>query len=161
MHALGQHLDCEHAVHQTTQRSRPPQLVVIAAARVEPQHQCRRANARREQFEIRRQVVAAAFLAALDQHRNTRVRPAGFFQAFERSQGAEHGIAVIGAPAAIQLAVFNHGGPRSQALAPAGHLRLFVEMTVDQNCFALVAVDFDVKHRGATSQPYNLELHPG
>ena len=71
VHALGEHFDGQHAVHQAAQRRRAPELVVVAAARIEPDDEARRAHARRERVEIGGQVVAAAFLAALDQDRRS------------------------------------------------------------------------------------------
>ena len=74
VHALGQHFDRQHAVHEAAQRGRAPELLVVAAARIEADDEVGRADPRRERFEIRRQVVAAALLAALDQDRAARVR---------------------------------------------------------------------------------------
>ena len=44
VHALGQHLDREHAVHQPAQRGRAPELVVVAAAGVEADDEVGRAD---------------------------------------------------------------------------------------------------------------------
>ena len=41
VHALAQNFDREHAVHQPAQRGRAPELLVIAAAGVEADHQIR------------------------------------------------------------------------------------------------------------------------
>src|SRR3954453_11365176 len=75
MHSFGEHLDAQHTVYQAAQRSGAPELVVIAAAGIEPDAEGRRADARGERFKIRRQVVAAAFLAALDEDDAAPVRP--------------------------------------------------------------------------------------
>src|SRR5207302_11294062 len=111
MHALGQHLDGEHAVHQAAQRGRGPQLLVVAAAGVEADDQRRRADARRERIEIRRQVVAAALLATLDQQYAAPVRPLLLLQRAERGKRAEHRVAVVSTTAAVELAVLDHRTP--------------------------------------------------
>ena len=57
----------ERAGSQAAQRRRHPQLLVVAAARIEPDHQLDFADPPRERLQVRGQIVAAAFLAAFDQ----------------------------------------------------------------------------------------------
>src|SRR5438105_132214 len=66
VHALAQYGDAERAVHESAQRGRGPQLIVIAAPRIQRDHELHVAQARRERIQIGRQIVAAAFLAGLD-----------------------------------------------------------------------------------------------
>ncbi len=60
------------------QRRREPQLVVVAAAGIEADDQRRAADPRREMIDVERQVVAARFLAGLDEDDAARMwrRPA-------------------------------------------------------------------------------------
>ena len=76
VHALGEQLDLEVAADEPAQRRRRPQLVVVAAARVEADDEARLADARREVLDVGGQVVAAALLAGLDQDDAARVRDA-------------------------------------------------------------------------------------
>ena len=76
MHALRQHFDAQRSACQSAQRGRCPHALVIAAARIEPDDEVDAAHARRERIEIRGQIVAAAFLASLDQANAARMRDA-------------------------------------------------------------------------------------
>ena len=76
MHALGQHVDRQRANQVAAQRSRAPELVVIAAFGIEANHEARRANAICKGLDVVRQVVAAAFLAGLDQYEAAGMRNA-------------------------------------------------------------------------------------
>ena len=162
MHALGQHLDGEDAVHQAAQRRGAPELAVIAAARIEADDERRRADTRRELVEISRQVEAAALLAALDQDHAAPVRPLVLVQLPERRDGAEHRVAVVGAAAAVELALLDHRRPRAEPLAPAGHLGLLVEVAVEEHGVfgGSGARHVDQQARRAAFEPHDLELHP-
>ena len=61
-------LDAQRAADQPAQRRGHPQPLVVEAARVEAQHEARRADAVGERLEVGGQVGAAALLAGLDQH---------------------------------------------------------------------------------------------
>jgi hypothetical protein len=74
---------------------------------------------------------------------------------------AEHGVAVIGAAAAIELVALADGGPWAAAVAPAGHLRLLVEMAVEQHAVIARARNVDQYDRRALRQPHHLEARPG
>ncbi len=71
----------ERAAGETAQRRRRPQPLVVAAARIEPDDEVDASHPRREQLEIRRQVVAAALLARFDHADAARVRDALRLQA--------------------------------------------------------------------------------
>ena len=133
MHAFLQHLDREVAAGQAAQRGRAPQLVVVAAARIQAHHQRRLADAVGEVVDVGRQVVAAGFLAGLDQDHAARVRRALLLQRLDRGERAEDRVAVVGAAAAVQPVALDHRLPRAQALVPAGHFRLLVEVAVQQH----------------------------
>ena len=55
--------------------------------------------------------------------------------------GGEDGVAVVGAAAAVQLAVAQYRRPRTQPFFPSHHGRLFVEMAVHQHGRGGIAVD--------------------
>ena len=78
VHALGQHFDREDAVHQAAQRGRAPELLVVAAAGVEADHQVRSSESSlTSASRYAGRSSAAALLAALDEDRDA--RRAGFF----------------------------------------------------------------------------------
>ena len=110
-------------------------------------------------IEVGRQVVASALLAALDENHAARVRPAFVLQRLQRGERAEHRVAVVGAAAPVELAVDHARLPRPVALVPADHLRLLVEVAVDQNGFRLLSCDFHEQHRRAALEAYDFELH--
>ena len=88
-----------------------PQLLVIAATGIQAHHQIGRADARRQMIDIEGQVGRAGFLASLDQDHGAGMGDALFLQRQQRREAGEHGIAVIGAAAAIKLAVLQHRLP--------------------------------------------------
>src|SRR5438105_14419133 len=104
MHAFGENFNCEHAIDQPAERRGSPELVVVAAAGVETHDERRRADAWRERLEVRRQVVAAALLAAFDKDDAAPLRPLVLVELAQRGERAEHRVAIIRAAAAIALA---------------------------------------------------------
>jgi hypothetical protein len=104
-----------------------------------------------------RQIVAAGFLARLDQNDAARMRDALVMQGGDRGKRAEHGIAVIGAATAKELVTGEDRGPRSAAFAPPDHLRLLVEMTVEQHAIVARTGNIDEDHRRPLRQPHDLE----
>ena len=59
-------------------------------------------------------------------------QPAGL-RGLDREQRRERGVAVVGAAAAVEPVALDHRRPRAEAVAPAGHLRLLVEVAVEQH----------------------------
>src|SRR5262249_58404740 len=118
---------------EAPQRRRAPELIVVAAARVEAHDEVGRADARRKRFQVGRKVVAAALLAAFDEDRHARVRALFLLHCPQRGERAEHRVAVVGSAAAVELAALDHRRPRPEAFAPAGHLGLLVEVAVDED----------------------------
>src|SRR5690606_15334676 len=114
MHAFTQHLDGERADEVAAQRGRAPELLVIAALGVQADHQARGTDALFERLDVVRQVEAAALFAALDEHDTTRVRNALLTQCPDGGERAEHRVPVVGAAAAVKLAVAAHGLPRAE-----------------------------------------------
>ena len=74
--AFGEHFHGQLAGCEPAQRRRHPQPLVIAATRVEADDEIDVAEARLQRVEVRRQVVASAFLACFDQSDAARVRHA-------------------------------------------------------------------------------------
>src|ERR1044071_8317056 len=92
-------------------------------------------------LDIIGQVVAAGFLASLDDNDAASVWHTLLAQAAQRGQRAEHRVAVSGTAAAVKLVPFEPRDPRPIALRPADHLRLLVEMPVKQHGVASFARD--------------------
>ena len=112
---------------EPAKRRRRPQPLVVAAPRVEPDDQLDLSHARRQRVEVGRKVVASRLLAGLDHSDAARMRDALRLQRADRRQRGENRVAVVGAAAAVELAVFVEGIPRAVALAPADHFRLLVQ----------------------------------
>ena len=83
----------------------------------------------------------------------------------QRGQRPEHRVAVIGAAAAIKLVAFDPRDPRPVPLGPADHLRLLVEMAVEQHRIGIAAGaaggHLDQHQRRAAGQPDDLERRAG
>ena len=113
-----------------------------------------------ERIDVGRQVVAAALLARLDQHRRSaRAATPCALQRLDRGERGEDRVAVVGAAAAVEPVVLDHRRPRPEALAPAGHLRLLVEVAVEQHGRrrSPVAGHVDEDHRRAALEAHDLE----
>src|SRR6516162_10870077 len=104
-----------------------------------------------------RQVVAAGFLTGLDQNDAARMRHSLLLQRHQRAQCAEHCIPVIGAAAAIELVALQTRDPGAVALRPSHHLRLLIEMAIEQHGVLTLAWNLDENDRSAPRQPDDLE----
>src|SRR5262249_29092162 len=104
---------------------------------------------------------AAGLLAGLDEEHAAGVRHLLLLQRPDRGQRAEHGIAVIRTAPAIELVLLQDGYPGAGSLRPADHLRLLVEMPIEQYAVLALAGDVDEDDRGASRQPYDLEAGAG
>ncbi len=166
---FGQHVHRERSAGEAAQRRRRPQPFVVAAARIEPDDEVDAPHARREQLEIRRQVVASALLARLDHADAARVRHAVRLQATDRGKRGKHRVAIVGAAAPVELAVLDQRLPGTEALAPSRHLGLLVEMPVKQHRPIARAGDIEEEQRRAARQAHDLQresahglpTHPG
>ncbi len=76
MHALVEDAHGEGARQHAAQRGGEPELVVIAAAGIEADDESGRADPRRQMIDVERQIVAARFLARLNEDDATRMRDA-------------------------------------------------------------------------------------
>src|SRR5690606_12932513 len=84
------------------------------------------------------QVRAAALLAGLDQAHAARARDALRIDRRDDGQGGVERIAVVGGAPAVQAAVLDARQPGPEALTPAFHLRLLVEVAVEEDAAAVV-----------------------
>jgi hypothetical protein len=110
-----------------------------------------------EVIDVIGQVIAAGFLARLDQNDATRVRHPLLAQCQEGAQRPEHRISVIGSAAAVELVAFETRDPRAVALGPSDHLRLLVEMTIEQHGLPTFARDIDEDDWRAPGQSDDFE----
>ncbi len=157
--ALVERADGQSAADQSAQRGGDPELVVIAAAGVEADDEARRADALGERLDVGRQVVRAALLARLDQHHAAGVRDMLALQRLQRGDAGERGVAIVGAAAAVQLAVAHHRRPRPEPVVPPVHRRLLVEMAVEQHRLGTVA-ELHPHQRRAPLEPHHLDVQP-
>src|SRR5258707_1938225 len=156
MHPFGQHLDTQAAHDVSAQRCRHPQPIVVRAFRVQAHDQTRLADARRQRLYMKRQIEAAALLAALDEHYTTRVSDALRLQRRNRGERGKHRVPIIRPTPPIQLPVTYHRLPRTQPLSPACELRLLVEVSVHEHRIVRTPRDLDEQQRSAPRQPRNL-----
>ena len=110
-------LDAQIADDRAAQRRRHPELVVVAAAAVEADHQPRRADPLREEIDVRGQIERAALLAALDDDDDARVRAALLLHRLDGGDGGEDGVAVVRAAAAVEL--LRRAAPESTGRGPS------------------------------------------
>jgi len=160
VHALGQDLDLQGAAGHSAQAGGEPELIVIAGARVEADHQGHLAQAGAQGVDVGQQIVRAAFLAGLDQADDAGVGRFLGLQGLHGGNAGVHRIAVVGATAAIQLAVFVLGGPGAQVVAPAAELGLLVQVPIHQHGLAAVGLGrgyLEEQHRGAAFQADDLQ----
>ena len=67
-------------------------------------------------------------------------RAAGGLHRLDGGEGGEGGVAVVGAAPAVEAVAVMHRRPRTEAVVPAGHLRLLVEVAVEDDGVVGVAV---------------------
>src|SRR5215472_3262885 len=135
---------------------RAPELLVVAAARVEADDEVRLADALRVRLHVGGQIGAAALLARLDEHDQTRMRRPCLLHRLDGCEGAEGRVAVVLSPAPVQAIAAAHGDPRAQALRPSRHLRLLVAVAVEEDGLCRCARHLHEDHRRAPGQAYRL-----
>src|SRR5215469_127874 len=128
-----------------------------AASGVETNHQRRAADPLGEVIDVVRQVVAAGLFARLDQNDATRMRYSLLLQRQQRTERPEHRVPVIGTAAAVELVAFETRDPGAVPLRPPYHLRLLVEMAIEQHGVLIPAGNLDENDRSAPRQPDDLE----
>ena len=168
MHAFLQHLHLQRTADQPAQRGGQPELLVVAGARVQADHQAHRAEPLAQRVDVEGQVVGAAFLAGLDQADDARVRHALVLQRLDRGDRGIDRVAVVGAAAAVEALVDALRRPGAEVGAPAGELGLLVEVAVHQHAGLLRGADrhlmagrgdLEEQHRRAAPAGGVVQLH--
>ena len=157
--AFPQHLHGQRAAHHPAQRRGRPQVVVVAAARVEADDETG-PDAIGQRLDVGREVGAPALLGGLDQHHAAVVAHA---LGLERLDGGERGegrVAVVARAAAEQPVAAAHGRPRPAVLGPADHLRLLVAVAVEQDGLAARARHFHEDDRRAAREAHDVDRQP-
>ena len=155
MDAFGEHPHRQRAGEDSAQRRGEPQLLVVAAFRVQADHEVRGADFFRQRLHVRRQVVAAALFAAFDQQRAARMRQPLGLQRGNRRKRRETGVAVVRAASTVEPTVPEHRLPRPKPRVPALELRLLVVVAVEQHVAVAAASDFAEQHRRSIRQRHD------
>src|SRR5215472_13800634 len=137
-----------------------PELLVVAAARVEADDEVGLADALRVRLHVRGQIGTAALLARLDEHDQTRMRRSCLLHRLDGREGAEGRVAVVLSAAPVEAIAAAHGDPRAQPLRPPRHLWLLVAVTVEKNGLRRRARHFHEDHGRASGQAHRLHREP-
>ena len=133
MDAFGEDVHTQRAAGHAAQTRGQPQLVVVARAAVQTNHQAHVAQALAQHVHVRHQVGRATFFAGLDQAHDARVGTTlGLNGLYGRDAGV-HRVTIVGSTTAIQLAVHHLRSPRTQVAAPTVELGLLVQVAIHQN----------------------------
>src|SRR6185369_2651683 len=119
VHAFREYTHTKVAREISPQRCRTPDLVVVAAFRIEADHEGWLTDLIAKRIQMGGQIDTAALFAGLNQQDTARQ---GHFLGLEGGDGserAEHCVAVIRASTAIELAITHDRLPRTQAWQPA------------------------------------------
>ena len=160
--AVGDDVDPQRARHEPAQRRGDPQPVVVDASRVEADDEARRADAVGEGLDVERQVGLNRD-SSLDSMSTTQraCGAAAACTASDRGEAGERGVPVVGAAPPVQPVALEHRRPRTEALAPALHLGLLVEVPVEQHGVVVRPGadrrDLHQDHRGAAVEFDDLE----
>ncbi len=118
-----------------------------------------------KRFEMGRQIGTAAFLAGFDQHHAAGVAHAAGLCSLDRQERGKGRVAVVGTATSIEAIAFDHRLPRPEIRPPAGHLRLLVEVSVEQGSVVIRSGsegrDLHHDHRCAFGQLVDLDGEPG
>ena len=131
--ALPEDLHRELAADQASERRRRPELVVVAAGRVEAHHEARRPDASLQRVHVGGEVGAPALLAGLDEDDAPGVRHPLGLERLHGGEGGERRVPVVGRAPPVEPVAAADRRPRPQPLAPAHHLGLLVEMPVEEH----------------------------
>ena len=162
--AFGEDLNLERAAGHAAQAGGEPQLVVVTGAAVQADHQPHIAQAGAQGVDVGQQIARAAFLAGFDEAHDARVRHVLALEFLHGGNAGVHGIAIVRATAAVELAVFVLGRPGAEVAAPAGKLGLLVEVAIHQHRLGgggLGGLDLEEEHRCAAGQAHDLQAQTG
>ena len=169
MHALSENFDLQGSAGHAAQGGGEPQLIVVAGARVQADHQRHITQPAAQRVDVGHQVVRARLLAGFDQSDDARMRGLLRLERLHRRDARVDGVTVVGTATAIQLSVFVLRRPRSEIAAPAGELGLLVEVAVHEHRLArrrgigsasracTGRGDLEKQHRRATGQANNFK----
>ena len=133
VNALCEDFHFEGAARHAAQRGREPQLVVVAGARIQADHQADFAEPVFQCRHVGQQIVGAAFFAGFNQADDAGMGHALRLQGLHRRNAGVDRVAVVGTAASVQQAILVLGRPGAEVVAPAGELWLLVEMAVHQH----------------------------
>src|ERR1700722_17608667 len=102
MDAFGQHLDAQFSADQAAQRRGRPELLIVAASRVERDTQTRLPDPLGEMLYIMWQIETAALLTRLDNHNASRMRNRLRLKRSDRAETREHRVTIVGAAASVK-----------------------------------------------------------
>ncbi len=159
MHALIEHAHMQRAHEIASQGGRAPQLLVVTALGVQANDERRIAERVAQGVKVRRKVHAATLFRRLNDQYAARERDALCAQRRNGREGAEYRIAVIGASAAIELAIAHHRLPGTQSRQPAGEFGLLVQMSVEQCAPGELAANVNEQQGRLSGQAPDLHLH--
>src|SRR6266851_1596880 len=160
MDTFGENLDAEFSADQAAQRCRRPELVVIAASRIQRDAQAWLPDTLTEMLNIMRQVETAALFASLDDDDASRMRNRMRLQRTDRAETREHRVPIVGAAAAIKTIALEHRIPRAETSTPTGHLRLLVHVPIEQHAIFGVTGNIREQQRRAARESHNFHRHP-
>src|SRR5579862_4767425 len=105
------------------------------------------------------QIKATRLLAGLNQHDAACTGYVLLLQPADCGQRGKQRIAVIGAPTTIELLALQNRRPWTQMARPAAHLRLLVEMAVQQHAVVRLTGDIDVDEWCSAAEANHFDLH--
>ncbi len=156
-----ENLDAQSPHHDPPERRGTPELVVVPAPRIEADHEARGSDPVGERLDVGGEIVAATLLARLDQH--DRARP-GDLLIGQDGQGGERGksgIPIVRPPAAVETGASQNRCPWPETGLPPRHLRLFVEVAVEEDRLFARTRDLDEDQGGSSGETHDLEVHSG
>ena len=156
--AFPQDVDRELATDETPERRRRPELVVVPAGGVQADHEARRADASLQRLHVGGQVGAPALLAGLDDDDAPGMRHSLGLERLHGGERREGRVTVVGRAPTVEAVATADRRPRAQAIAPAHHLRLLVEVAVQEDGLVGGPRDLHQEDRRPARQPDDLHL---
>ena len=156
--ALAEDLHRQLPADQPSERRRGPELVVVAAGRVEAHHEARGPDATLQRVHVGGEVGAPALLAGLDEDDAPGVRHSLRLERLHGGEGGERRVPVVGGAPPVEPVAATDRRPGPQPLAPADHLGLLVEMPVEEHRALAGARNLHEEHRRPVRQPHDLDV---
>src|SRR5258705_12117947 len=105
------------------------------------------------------QVQTAGFFASLDDDDASPMRNRIRLERADRAETRKRRVSIVGAAAAIKTIALEHRIPRTETVAPSGHLRLLVHVPIEQHAIFGVARNIREQQRRAAREPQDLHGH--